>query len=140
MGTTTVIDSNALFRHGTTSQTIFAKDPGNGAGSLWINMGDSTKSFAVSDGYSSRFSIGGTIGGVSSTGLITSKRQHLFNPITATTGTASATMISKGTVTTTTGYNPQNYHITFQDGGGNTREVYRVVTLPLYIALAPTIV
>ena len=39
----------------------------------------------------------------------------------ATTDTASATIISRGTVTTTTGYQPQNYHITFQNGGNVTK-------------------
>ena len=39
----------------------------------------------------------------------------------ATTGTASATTISRGTVNTTTGYNPQNFHITFQNGGNVTK-------------------
>ena len=39
----------------------------------------------------------------------------------ATTTTASATIISRGTVTTTTGYQPQNYHITFQNGGNVTK-------------------
>jgi hypothetical protein len=39
----------------------------------------------------------------------------------ATTSDASATIISKGTVDTTTGYNPQNWHIVFQDGGGSVR-------------------
>ena len=39
----------------------------------------------------------------------------------ATTGTASATIISRGTVNTTTGYNPQNFHITFQNGGNVTK-------------------
>ena len=39
----------------------------------------------------------------------------------ATTSDAAATIISKGTVDTTTGYQPQNWHITFQDGGGTVR-------------------
>ena len=39
----------------------------------------------------------------------------------STTSTGAATIISKGSVDTTSGYNPQNYHITFQDGGGTTR-------------------
>jgi hypothetical protein len=39
----------------------------------------------------------------------------------ATTDTASATIISKGSVTTTTGYNPQNFHITFQNGAAVTK-------------------
>jgi len=55
-----------------------------------------------------------------SSGGITAKSQIIADKDT-TTSTANATIISKGSVTTTTGYNPQNYHITFQDGGGNTR-------------------
>ena len=55
-----------------------------------------------------------------SSGAITAKSQLIADKDT-TTSTANATIISKGSVTTTTGYNPQNYHITFQDGGGNTR-------------------
>jgi len=49
------------------------------------------------------------------------KNQIIADKSVATTGTASATIISKGTVDTVGGYNPQNYHITFQDGGGTTR-------------------
>ena len=47
--------------------------------------------------------------------------QIIADSSAATTGTASATIISRGTVTTTTGYNPQNYHITFQNGGYVTK-------------------
>ena len=43
------------------------------------------------------------------------KNQIVADTDAATTGTASATIISRGTVTTTTGYQPQNYHITFQN-------------------------
>ena len=43
--------------------------------------------------------------------------QIIADKSAATTGTASATIISRGTVTTTSGYQPQNYHITFQNGG-----------------------
>ena len=39
----------------------------------------------------------------------------------ATTSDANATIISKGTVDTTTGNQPQNWHIAFQDGGGTVR-------------------
>jgi hypothetical protein len=39
----------------------------------------------------------------------------------ATTSDATATMISKGSVDTTTGYQPQNWHMAFQDGGGTVR-------------------
>ena len=55
-----------------------------------------------------------------SSGAITAKSQLIADKDT-TTSTANATIISKGSVDTTTGYNPQNYHITFQDGGGTTR-------------------
>jgi len=121
MGGTTVIDSSGYFYHGTSSQTTFGKDPGNGAGSMWISMGATDKSFAISDGSPSRFVVGGTIGGVSNSGLIESRRQHKFNPSVATTSDATATIISKGTVDTTTGYQPQNWHMAFQDGGGTVR-------------------
>ena len=121
LGGTTVINGSGYFYHGTSSQTTFALDPGSGAGSMWIAMGATDKSFAVSDGSSSRFVVGGTVGGVTGSGIIDSRRQHIFKPSLATTGTASATIISRGTVTTTTGYNPQNFHLTFQDGANNTR-------------------
>ena len=51
----------------------------------------------------------------------TFSNQIIADSSVATTGTASATIISRGTVTTTTGYNPQNFHITFQNGGNVTK-------------------
>jgi len=97
------------------------RDPGNTVGSMWIALGVSDKSFAVSDGNVSRFVIGGAVGGVAGTGFIESKRQHKFDPVAATTSDATATIISKGSVDTTTGYQPQNWHMAFQDGGGTVR-------------------
>jgi hypothetical protein len=49
------------------------------------------------------------------------KNQIIADKSAATTDTASATIISRGTVTTTTGYQPQNFHITFQNGGNVTK-------------------
>ena len=53
-------------------------------------------------------------------GAITANSQIIADKPT-TTSTGAATIISKGSVDTTSGYNPQNYHITFQDGGGTVR-------------------
>jgi hypothetical protein len=39
----------------------------------------------------------------------------------STTSTTNANLVLKGSVDTTTGYQPQNYHVTFQDGGGTVR-------------------
>ena len=47
--------------------------------------------------------------------------QLIADKTAATTGTASSTIISRGSVVTTTGYNPQNYHITFQNGANVTK-------------------
>jgi hypothetical protein len=58
---------------------------------------------------------------INSTTVIDSNRQIIANKSSATTSDAAATIISKGTVDTTTGYQPQNWHITFQDGGGTVR-------------------
>ena len=108
-------------KHGNSVPTTLQFDPGGGQGSFWISMGASDKSFAVSDGNASRFVVGGTVGGVTGSGIIESRRQHKFNPSVATTSDATATIISKGTVDTTTGYQPQNWHMAFQDGGGTVR-------------------
>ena len=56
-----------------------------------------------------------------STTTSTFKNQIIADKSAATTSDAAATIISKGTVDTTTGYQPQNWHITFQDGGGTVR-------------------
>jgi hypothetical protein len=58
---------------------------------------------------------------IDSTEVIDSNRQIIANKSSATTSDSEATIISKGTVDTTTGYQPQNWHITFQDGGGTVR-------------------
>ncbi len=63
-----------------------------------------------------------TIGGAKTfSSNLTANGQIIADKSAATTSDAAATIISKGTVDTTTGYQPQNWHITFQDGGGTVR-------------------
>jgi hypothetical protein len=97
------------------------RDPGNTTGSMWISLSVADKSFAVSDGNVARLLISGTVNGVANSGTIQSRRQHIFDPHLASTSDATATIISKGSVDTTTGYQPQNWHMAFQDGGGTVR-------------------
>jgi len=100
------------FRIGSGGATL-SKDPGSTAGSLYLSMGSSSAGFAVADGYSQRFGVGG-----SSNPVTHANQQLVVNPGTSNTSDATATIISKGSVSTSTGYHPQNWHIAFQNGSG----------------------
>ena len=97
-----------------------------------VYLGDTTTTFLATGPYSSTnmslnctnaiFLYSGSTQMASfSPATSTFTNQIIADSVAATTGTASATIISRGTVTTTSGYNPQNYHITFQNGGYITK-------------------
>ena len=108
---TGTVTANA-FRIGASGASL-NKDPGNTAGSLFVAMGNASAGFSVADGYSARFSVGG-----SSNRVTRANQQLIVNPVTSNTSDATATIISKGSVSTYTGYHPQNWHIAFQNGSG----------------------
>jgi hypothetical protein len=96
---------------------IFSRDVNN---NYLRNLLKHDSAGAIEIGQSGTSLINGINLTAGSSGAITAKSQLIADKDT-TTSTANATIISKGSVDTTTGYNPQNYHITFQDGGGTTR-------------------